>query len=200
MKNKDRTVIVMTEISILSALALALDALASATSGFFFPDGGSIGIAMIPIMVISFRRGIVAGLTSGFIVGMIQVLWGGHFLEFTQYILDYPVAYTVVGLAGIFTYLNNRRLTVLNVIMGSIFAGLMRYLSHFFAGVFFWGEYMQESFDFLSISFTGLNVYTYSLVYNGSYMIPTIIINTIVIYVLYKYAKQIFIQDIRDNI
>lgn len=200
MKNKDRTVLVMTEISILSALALALDALASATSGFFFPDGGSIGIAMIPIMVISFRRGIVAGLTSGFIVGMIQVLWGGHFLEFTQYILDYPVAYTVVGLAGIFTYLNNRRLTVLNVIMGSIFAGLMRYLSHFFAGVFFWGEYMQESFDFLSISFTGLNVYTYSLVYNGSYMIPTIIINTIVIYVLYKYAKQIFIQDIRDNI
>ncbi|HEY8444907.1 MAG TPA: energy-coupled thiamine transporter ThiT [Bacilli bacterium] len=200
MKTKNRTVLVMTEISILSALSLALDALASATSGFFFPDGGSIGIAMIPIMVISFRRGIVAGLTSGFIVGMIQVLWGGHFLEFTQYILDYPVAYTVVGLAGIFTYLNNRRLTVLNVIMGSIFAGLMRYLSHFFAGVFFWGEYMQESFDFLSISFTGLNVYTYSLVYNGSYMIPTIIINTIVIYVLYKYAKQIFIQDIRDNI
>lgn len=193
--NSKRTVLIMTEISILAALALALDYIAGVTTGSLFIYGGSISIAMVPIMVISFRRGILAGLTAGLIVGTIQVIWGGHILQFFQYIFDYPVAYMVVGSASLFTYLFKRKITYPTIILGSIFAGLARLLSHFLAGVIFWSEYVPSEFKFGKYILTGFNPYTWSIFYNSLYMIPTIIVSVIVIVVLYTYAKDLFYKN-----
>jgi|SRR5690554_914490 len=192
---KNRTVLIIAEVAILSALSLVLDYLANVTTGSLFVSGGSISIAMLPIMVISFRRGLIAGLASGLIVGTLQVIWGGHILQFFQYIFDYPIAYTVVGFAGIFTYLNKRKIKKTTIIFGAIFAGILRYISHVLAGIFFWGEYAKETFDFLNKTITGFNVYTWSLFYNSLYMIPSMIVTVVVLVILYVYAKEIFVLE-----
>lgn len=190
MKTYQKTLIIA-EISILAALALALDYLAQITTGTLYPYGGSISIAMVPIMVISFRRGIIAGVTTGLIVGTIQIIWGGHFLQFFQYILDYPVPYAVVGFAGILKFLY-KKLSNVQVVLGAIIAGLLRYLSHYLAGVIFWGAYAPEEFKLFGKTIKGFNPNTWSIFYNGLYMIPTIIISTIVLVALFIYAKQLF--------
>jgi thiamine transporter len=191
----NRTVLIIVEIAILSSLSLVLDYLANFTTGSLFVSGGSISIAMVPIMLIGFRRGIIAGIASGFIVGVIQVIYGGHILEFFQYIFDYPLAYTVVGLAGVFIYLNKKKINGPTIVLGSIFAGLLRYLSHILAGIIFWSEYVPAEFMFLNNRMTGFNAYTWSIFYNGLYMIPSIIVSSIVLYFLFKYAKQLFIVN-----
>lgn len=191
----NRTVLIIVEIAVLSSLSLVLDYLANFTTGSLFVSGGSISIAMVPIMLIGFRRGIIAGIASGFIVGVIQVIYGGHILEFFQYIFDYPLAYTVVGLAGVFIYLNKKKINGPTIVLGSIFAGLLRYLSHILAGIIFWSEYVPAEFMFLNNRMTGFNAYTWSIFYNGLYMIPSIIVSSIVLYFLFKYAKQLFIVN-----
>lgn len=191
----NRTVLIIVEIAVLSSLSLVLDYLANFTTGSLFISGGSISIAMVPIMLIGFRRGIIAGIASGFIVGAIQVIYGGHILEFFQYVFDYPLAYTVVGLAGVFIYLNKKKISGPTIILGSIFAGLLRYLSHILAGIIFWSEYVPTEFMFLNNRMTGFNAYTWSIFYNGLYMIPSIIVSSIVLYFLFKYAKQLFIVN-----
>lgn len=191
----NRTVLIIVEIAILSSLSLVLDYLANFTTGSLFVSGGSISIAMVPIMLIGFRRGIIAGIASGFIVGAIQVIYGGHILEFFQYVFDYPLAYTVVGLAGVFIYLNKKKISGPTIILGSIFAGLLRYLSHILAGIIFWSENVPTEFMFLNNRMTGFNAYTWSIFYNGLYMIPSIIVSSIVLYFLFKYAKQLFIVN-----
>ncbi len=192
MKTNQET-LVIAEISILAALALALDYLAQITTGTIYPYGGSISIAMVPIMVISFRRGIIAGVTTGLIVGTIQIIWGGHFLQFFQYILDYPVPYAVVGFAGILTTFH-KKLSSFQLIMGAIIAGLLRYFSHYLAGVIFWSAYVPEEFKIFGKTLKGFNPHTWSIFYNGLYMIPTIIVSTIVLVALFKYAKQLFAE------
>ena len=191
----NRTVLIIVEIAVLSSLSLVLDYLANFTTGSLFVSGGSISIAMVPIMLIGFRRGIIAGIASGFIVGVIQVIYGGHILEFFQYVFDYPLAYTVVGLAGVFIYLNKKKINGPTIVLGSIFAGLLRYLSHILAGIIFWSEYVPAEFMFLNNRMTGFNAYTWSIFYNGLYMIPSIIVSSIVLYFLFKYAKQLFIVN-----
>ncbi|QVK18817.1 energy-coupled thiamine transporter ThiT [Mycoplasmatota bacterium] len=192
--NKNRTVLIITEISILAAFALVLDYLANFTS---LPNGGSLSIAMVPIMVISFRRGVIPGLATGLIVGVIQVIWSGHAFQFFQFILDYPVPYMLVGLASIFTYLNKRKINYVSLIVGALFAGFARYCSHVLAGVVFWGAYASDHIEIGGKTIFGLNVFTYSLLYNGIYMVPTIIVTVVVLVVLYKYAKNIFVSE--DN-
>lgn len=193
--NSKRTTLIIAEISILAALALAFDYIAQVTTGSIYIYGGSISIAMVPIMVISFRRGLLAGLTTGLIVGTIQVMWGGHVLQFFQYILDYPIPYMVVGSASIFTYLNKRKINYSTLIVGSIFAGLARYFSHFLAGVVFWSEYVPDEFKFGNKNLTGFNAYSWSIFYNALYMIPTIVVSVIVVAALYKYARNLFVLE-----
>jgi len=194
----NRTVLIIAEISILAAFALTLDYLAQISTGSLYIYGGSISIAMVPIMVISFRRGIIAGLSCGLIVGTIQVIWGGHILQFFQYILDYPVPYMVVGFAGIFTYLNKRKINYVSLIMGALLAGFLRYFSHFLAGIIFWSAYVPDEFSIGKSTLTGFNAFTWSVFYNGLYMIPTILLTVSVLIALYRYGKNIFFVE-KDN-
>src|SRR5690606_1335246 len=93
----------ISEMGIFIALRLVLALLAGLYSYSIWPLGGSISIAMIPIFIMSFRYGLKGGLVSGFAVGSIQILWGGSGLvHWIQVLLDYTLAYAVVGLAGIY--------------------------------------------------------------------------------------------------
>lgn len=188
MYGKKNQVVVITEIALMTALGIVLDVIFGLFQDRLFPYGGSISVAMVPIMVISFRRGIGPGLLTGLLVGLLQLMFGGHILEFFQYILDYPIPFMVVGLAGIFSR-GNKHLTPKTVVFGGVLAGLLRYFSHFLAGVTFWRAYVPKE-AFLGIK--GFNAFSWSLFYNGLYMIPSIILSVALVLLLVQTAPQLF--------
>lgn len=187
-ENKLKTLV---EIAIFAALGLALDLLSAGIFRFAWPAGGSIGIAMVPVFIIAYRRGLLAGLLCGLILSIVQMLGGvysinassfdNQFLkttgQFLQISLDYVLAYTVCGFAGIFSkmYKNaeSNKTKALAIILGCVLGGLLKYSCHVIAGGLFW---LGDGKD----SFWGVanNSWLYSFVYNGSYCIPNIIICT----------------------
>lgn len=98
-KLKNKTLFLV-EVAIFTAFALLLDIL---PIGFkLWPQGGSVSFAMIPIFIVAFRWGLKGGLLSGFLWGVLQVATGTAFIMHpVQGIIEYGLAFTVVGLAGI---------------------------------------------------------------------------------------------------
>ncbi|MBO1910429.1 energy-coupled thiamine transporter ThiT, partial [Microvirga sp. 3-52] len=157
------------EIAILGALSFVLDQL----TVFQMPQGGSVTLSMLPIIVMAFRWGLVGGMLTGFISGLLQLITGGKVFHWAQALLDYTLAYTLVGVAAITGIWLMRNIAKKNkggmtaaIITGTIIGGLLRYLIHFIGGIVFFGSYAPE----------GQPAWLYSLLYNGSYMIPSIII------------------------
>ena len=155
---------VLAEVAILVALATVL----SFIRFVVFPQGGSMTMAsMVPLLILSYRRGWKVGIFACLVYGLIQFYQDAWMLNWAQFILEYPVAFGVIGLAGFF---KGREL--IGVVVG---VGL-RFMAHALAGVVFWSEYAPE----------GMSPIIYSLIYNGTYMIPEIIVSMIFVYALLK--------------
>lgn len=167
----------LTEIAIFTALAVVLDRLTL----FTMPQGGSVTLAMLPIFIIAFRRGGAAGLLCGFLVGLIQLIFGGYFLNLFQVALDYLLAYAAVGLAGFFRS-GKQAPGLPALLLGGLLSGLARFASHFLSGIIFYGEYAPE----------GTPVWIYSLIYNGSFMVPCALIALLALVIIYKARPSFF--------
>ena len=172
------------EIAILGALSFILDRLVL----FEMPQGGSITLSMLPIIVMAFRWGLAGGMLTGFISGLLQLITGPKVFHWAQVLLDYTLAYTLVGLAAITSIWLIRTVAKKNkngmaaaIITGTVIGGLLRYLIHFIGGIVFFGEYAPE----------GQPAWLYSLLYNGSYMIPSIILCAIVSVLLFTTAPRL---------
>lgn len=99
--NQSKQLVQLIEIAIMTGIAIILDL----ASGMFLkmPQGGSIAVMMIPIFLISFRWGLKAGLTTGFLAGLLQFVTGGLYVVHPiQFLLDYFVAPTAAGIGGLF--------------------------------------------------------------------------------------------------
>ncbi len=132
------------------------------------PEGGSITIAsMVPILWFALRRGLRWGVEAGIIYGLVHMVISGGVYFPTQIILDYPLAFGALGLAGAF-----QKHPLLGVGVGI----LGRFVCHFISGVVFFGQY----------AWAGWNVYAYSLAYNASYLVPEFIIDVFIIYLLLR--------------
>lgn len=141
---------------------------------FKMPYGGSVTLEMLPILVLAFRRGGKIGMLGGAVHGLIKLLFGPSFVHPIQILLDYPVPYAVVGLAG-FGVLRQKR------IWGTLVGVFARYVVHVFAGVVFWGHFAPE----------GTPALLYSLVYNANYLVIEAILMVFVIQLLSK-RREIF--------
>lgn len=191
MKNKTFSVQGIVEIALLSAIAFALDALQGGLWRGVFTNGGSIGLAMIPILILSYRRGFVAGLVSGFILSFLQLLGGFYAISstwynvFLQIMLDYILAYPMVAFAGLFYkkfhQASSTKDKIIWVSLGTTLGGFLKFLCHFLAGILFW-----KNFDFK------WGPELYSLIYNGAYMLPNIIIAIIVTSIVVIKQPSIF--------
>ncbi|WP_281243183.1 energy-coupled thiamine transporter ThiT [Anaerobacillus alkalidiazotrophicus] len=174
-----RPVLHLTEIAMMAALALILDFVS--IKGFW-GYGGSVSLAMVPILLMAYRRGLSAGLLTGFIVGSIQMFYG-YFVHPVQIFLDYAVAYTVVGFAGVFSISvaasKTRRMVA--IIAGVFVGSFLRFTSHFISGVVWFGIYAPE----------GMNVIFYSIIYNASYMLPVFLLSTVVFILLSNTAPRL---------
>ena len=149
------------EAGLVIALAVVLNALTLVQ----MPQGGSVSLVMLPLFVFALRRGIVPGLAAGAAYGIIDAIIKPYVVHWAQFILDYPVAFAAVGLAGLFSTafaaapLDGRfpRGALLAVVPGILLGTIARYAVHVTSGVIYFSEYTPE----------GTPVIWYSLAYNA---------------------------------
>ena len=149
------------------ALCVALSVVLSYFKLFSMPQGGSITLEMAPLLFFSYKHGGKWGIIVGGISGVLQLLMGGYIVHPVQAVLDYPLAFACIGLAGFFGK---------HIIIGTVVAGLGRLLSHVLSGVVFFSSYAPE----------GMNPWIYATIYNASFMVPTLILTSVAAVILWK--------------
>ena len=103
------------------------------------PWGGSVTLAMVPILLFAVRWGVGPGLAAGFVFGILQFTFDGGFAIGWQSIIgDYLLAFTALGLAGLW---HGKRG---DVYVGTLIGGFARFLVHYVVGATVWAEYMPE--------------------------------------------------------
>ena len=155
---------IVAEIVVSVALAYALNMIVM----FRMPQGGSVtAVSMVPLLWLALRRGVRVGVIGGIIFGIVDMFPQPFVVHPVQFLLDYPLAFGALGLAGFFQ----------THPIGGVFSGIAgRFACHFIAGVVFFGMYAPE----------GMNPIVYSAIYNGSYLIVELVFSVIVMYILVK--------------
>lgn len=178
-----KRLLMMVEIAIFAAVGLVLDQI----SFKMWAQGGSISFVMVPIILMAIRWGLTAGLATGLLIGIMQMMFGAYIVHWLQAILDYGLAFTVVGLAAIIrkpllqaTQSLNKTKMALYIIIGTLLGGSLRLVCHLLAGVVFFKEFAGDD-----------NVWMYSIIYNGSYMLPATIITAIIAILLFTSAPRL---------
>jgi len=147
---------------------IALSTVLSLVKFFSLPEGGSVTAgSMIPILWFALRRGAKVGCTAGVIYGLVQVVLEPYVINPVQFLLDYPVAFGALGLAGLF-----KRHRVVGAATG--IAG--RFLAHFLSGIIFFWMFAPQ----------GMSPIVYSAIYNGGYLGVELVVSGIVMYMLSK--------------
>lgn len=165
-----------------SAVMLAFATVLSMLKLVDLPYGGSVtACSMVPIMLVAYRYGALRGLATGLVYGAIQLILGSNNLSYATtwkaaiaiILLDYIVAFAVLGLAGVFRKaFHNRQMPAL--MCGTVLACLIRYIMHVISGCTVWAGVSIPSSDGL----------VYSLIYNATYMIPETLVTIIGIWYL----------------
>ena len=171
---------ILAEIAVFSALSAVLYALRP----FSLPYGGAVTLgSMVPTMWLSIRRGIRVGLITGAIFGAIALLvdvlsLGASAVVATpvQAVFEYPVAFGLIGLSGMLTSVFHNK-TVRLALVGAGIAVFLRFLVHYFAGVFVW---------YYVYAFPAYGRWIFPAVYNGGFLIVEYIISAIVLTILIK--------------
>lgn len=186
-----------TKTLVLGGVMVALSTVLSFVKVFHLPQGGSITLcSMLPIMLFAYFCGTKWGLAAGLVRGVLDLLTGldslkgiGGWSLIGSILLDYILAFTMLGLAGIFR--KKIKNEGLSVVLGCLVAGLLRYLCSFLSGWILWGAYADANFSPMLAGMSGNTLACfYSLLYNGSYMLPEIIITCVVAFVILKLAGR----------
>lgn len=159
------------------ALLVAAAQILSYVKFLELPNGGSLTPAMFPVLLFAVRWGWKDGLLGGLGLGILQFMFDGGFALGWQSILgDYLLAFTALGLAGVF---RGRRW---GIFAGTVLGCAGRFLVHYVVGATIWAEYMPE--EFLSMTMT--SPWLYSLLYNGVYMLPNMVLALVIGALLYR--------------
>lgn len=150
------------------------------------PQGGAITIAsLLPLIIYAYAFGVKKGIFAGIVYGILQAVQDTYILHPAQFILDYPAAFSCIGLAGIFaTFKKWDKYPQVKFLVGAIVAGIGRFIMHFISGIFAFGTFAPE----------GTPVALYSLSYQALYVFPDLIICIVVGVVLFaskSFTKQI---------
>ncbi len=191
-----------------SAMLLTLGVVLELVSKFVIPEmpfGGQLTlVSMLPMVLISYRYGVRWGLFSGLVYSLLQMAIGvktftwafapGAFGDgvmihkaLLMLLLDYMFAYTFLGLGGLFR--NKIKKPGLSLMCGSLVSLSLRYIAHILSGYILFASYAegfftQEGFPawgakLVEVVSPGPLAFIYSVVYNGMYMVPEIIITAV---------------------
>jgi len=142
-----------------AALSIALAFVLSYIKIWRMPNSGSVTLAsMLPLMLFAASYGVGPGLLAGAAYGMLQYLQGGYFVHPIQFLLDYPLAFALIGLAGLYRFLP-KAWSKWSLYAAMVLGALGRCLSATLAGIFYWDTAPWAS-----------------LVYNGAYLVPDTLI------------------------
>ncbi len=204
----------LTESAMLLAIAIVLELVAKLIIPEM-PFGGQITlVSMLPVVLISYRHGVKWGLVTGGAYALLEMAIGartvaaafqpGYFGDgvmllnaFVMCALDYVVAFTVLGLGGCFR--NRIQNPGLSLLCGSVVALGARYVAHIASGYILfsgWAEWFftQDGFpawgaELVASLSPNMLGFVYSVVYNGMYMIPEILITAVVALLLARIPK-----------
>ena len=155
----------------MGGICLALSFVLSQIKLFNMPQGGTITPAsMLPLIFFALCFGAPKAYCVAFLFSLLQLL-GGYFVHPAQVLLDYILAFTTLGTAGLFAAGKTKRLATTNaltrlkmvpfwrIILAVLLSCALRCACHVLAGVIFFAEYAGEQ-----------NVWIYSIAYNGSFI------------------------------
>ena len=211
MSDNFRKIRILTECAIMIALSAVLEFVSKS----IIPEmtfGGQITIvSMLPVILVAWKYGISKGVITGLLYSAVQLVMGmgtiskmimpssdeylGSLLNIVlMFALDYIIAYTVLGLSAM--YKKAIKNNAVSLALGAFTTLLLRYICHIISGYILFGSWAEWFFSqegFYSWGQTILDTFSgnalalvYSIIYNGFYMIPEIIITTVVAAVIGK--------------
>ncbi len=125
------------------------------------PQGGSITLATVPILYLALWRGPRVGALAGLMCGLLNLI-GGYVIHPVQLIMDYPLPFALLGLAGLSRSLPR---------VGILVANALRCACHVGSGMLFFASYAPE----------GMPVWHYVLFYNLSFVAPEAVIGLLAV-------------------
>ncbi len=153
------------------ALMIALAEILSFLPLYKLPWGGSVDLAMLPIFLFCARWGFAPGLLASAAHAILQTLFeGGIAIGWESIVGDFLLAYTVLGIAGLFWKKPH------GFFLGTLVGCAARFLVHYVVGATIWAAYMPETF----FGMTMTTPWFYSFLYNISYMGPNCVMVLIV--------------------
>lgn len=174
-----------------SALMIAVATVLSTIKfGGLWAFGGGVTLcSMVPLVLISYRWGLRWGSFTAFVYSLLQILLG---LDNVQYatsigmavaiiLLDYVIAYTVVGLSSLFK--GRFRHERVGIVLGIVLTLSVRLICHFLSGWMIWDALWPNEFGMASA--------VYSLWYNASYMVPEIVLTSAVCCLLVPWSDKL---------
>ena len=155
------------------ALCMAMSFVLSYIKLYSMPLGGSVTLAsMLPLFWYSNKFGLRNGFIAGAAYGLLQLIQKPEIYHWVQVLLDYPLAFMMLGLAG----------SVKNLQLGSVIGVAGRWICHILSGAIFFAEWVPEGWS---------NAWVYSAAYNGAYLLVDLIICLVLSFVLAKALDRI---------
>ncbi len=156
--------------------------------------GGSVTIcSMLPLAIIAWRHGTRRGLAAALLFALIQMMmgfsnvgYGRTALEMLMIaLLDYIIAFTVIGLSAMFkNRIKDHRLAA---VLGISLTFMLRYVCHFLSGWLIWEALWPNGYQYAAP--------VWSFLYNGSYMLPEIIITVMVCWLSFVPLKKFWLGE-----
>ena len=148
------------------------------------PNGGSIAIIALPIILFGVRYGVAWGGMAGFVCGFLDyVIGSGIAIDWTTMICDYLIAFAMIGVgAGLF------RGRKWGVFYGTVVGISLQFLSSYLIGVFVWGKWMPDTFWGMPMT----SPWIYSFLYNISWAGPNLVLCLVVFAFLYRPMRKYF--------
>lgn len=159
------------------ALCIAMSFILSYIKLFSMPTGGSITLAsMLPLMIYANHYGVKYGIMAGVVYGFLQYIQNPWMFHWLQLIIDYPLAFGVIGLGGL---IRGEK----NLVFSTFIGGIGRLICHLLSGIIFFGEYImlgegaETMLSFGEMLSANIAV---SFAYNAPYMLADIAICAVI--------------------
>lgn len=182
--------LIQIEGAIIAAFAMALEYIPHTVG----PSAIEVSLGIIPVVIYSLRRGAIPGMSASLIWGLLDLilrgLGNGSVLNVWQGLLEFTIAFMVVGLAGIVqrpvqvSLQQQTKVKTITFLWGAAFIGTFtKYFCHFLAGAVYWGSYAPK----------GMNAWLYSLTVNGGSFIASFVLTGIVLCICLAMVPKLYL-------
>lgn len=187
--NKKLSLNVWIEGTLIAALAMSLSFLPVQSLNASL----DLSLGLVPLVLYSFRRGLVPALMAGFTWGLLTIVVGSamrNFISVPQIIFEYPFAFTFGGMGGVLSNQLHRvikaqqkRKVLFLIVAGGFIAAFSRWFWHYWAGVFVWGAYAPDN----------MNPFLYSFIFNGASALANGIFVSVVLVFIFNVSPTLFV-------